>query len=127
MADVVFDQLILGAADSAVSQAIRNTGNAYVIELKWLNRGAAGTSAWEAKLQASNDLEAWDDVSTTHTITGTSSPPYRYVWTLAPSGATPPLSELVDAYAYVRVHVKNLDTGVAQLLTVTLAITRYNT
>ena len=63
----------------------------------------------------------------THTITGTSSPPYRYVWTLAPSGATPPLSELVDAYAYVRVHVKNLDTGVAQLLTVTLAITRYNT
>lgn len=125
MADVVFDQLILGVADSAASQAIRNTGNAYVLELKWLNRGAAGSAAWDVKLQASNDLEAWEDVSSTYSISGATTPPYRYVWKLVPGGSN--LNDLVDAYAYVRVHVKNSDTAVTQLLTVTLAITRYNT
>jgi hypothetical protein len=127
MADVVFDHLVLGASETVPSQALRNTGNAYIVEVKWLGRTASGTSGVTLNLQGSNDMEHWDTLTTTGLTIGTTfSPPYRQVWRLAP-GATGPVLELSDAYDYVRLQVANNDSTANQLLSATLDITRYNT
>ena len=128
MAEIVFDHLVLAASETVPSKAIRNTGNAYIVDVRWLGRMPTGSAGMRFRLQGSNDREHWDTLTTSDLVIGaTSAAPSRHVFRLAPAGTVPPIVDLADAYDSVRLQVTNDDSGSTQLLSATLDITRYNT